>query len=82
MAHIRYIPPEEGGPELKALYDEFHDPDWDEWDNILRIHSHSPAAWRKDYDYYRHIMRGPSPLSRAEREMVAVVVSALNRCHY
>jgi AhpD family alkylhydroperoxidase len=27
-------------------------------------------------------MRGPSPLSRAQREMLAVVVSAENECFY
>jgi len=27
-------------------------------------------------------MYGPSDLSRAEREMIAVVVSPVNACHY
>jgi len=27
-------------------------------------------------------MHGPSGLSLAEREMMAVVVSSINRCHY
>jgi AhpD family alkylhydroperoxidase len=27
-------------------------------------------------------MHGPSPLSRAQREMLAVVVSRANDCHY
>ncbi|MCA1605632.1 MAG: carboxymuconolactone decarboxylase family protein [Acidobacteria bacterium] len=27
-------------------------------------------------------MRGPSGLSRVQREMIAVVVSAANHCHY
>jgi alkylhydroperoxidase family enzyme len=31
---------------------------------------------------YVAAMRGPSPLSRAQREMLAVVVSAANDCFY
>ena len=37
---------------------------------------------RRSIDLYREIMFGPSELSRAERELVAVVVSAANNCHY
>ena len=29
-----------------------------------------------------HLMRGPSGLSRVEREMIAVVVSKANDCYY
>jgi alkylhydroperoxidase family enzyme len=82
MAYIRYVPPEEGGPELKALYEKFHDSDWDCVDGILKIHSHDPTSWETSYAYYSHLMRGPSPLTRAQREMIAVVVSSLNRCLY
>ena len=31
---------------------------------------------------YLSIMYGPSPLSRAQREMMAVVTSQANDCHY
>ena len=51
-------------------------------DNILRIHSLNPRSLQVHYDLYRHLMYGPSDLSRAEREMIAVVVSRVNHCHY
>lgn len=51
-------------------------------DNILTIHSLNPASLRAHYDLYKVCMFGPSELSRSQREMVAVVVSATNRCHY
>lgn len=51
-------------------------------DHILKIHGLNPPSLAGHYDYYRTIMRGSSPLSRAQREMIAVVVSAVNRCHY
>lgn len=51
-------------------------------DHILKIHSLNPLSLTGHYEYYKWIMRGRSPLSRAQREMIAVVVSAVNRCHY
>jgi alkylhydroperoxidase family enzyme len=50
--------------------------------NILKVQSLNPAALRDHYALYRTIMFGDSPLSRAEREAVAVVVSLENECHY
>jgi hypothetical protein len=41
-----------------------------------------PAALRAHYDLYRTLMFGRSELSRAQREMIAVVVSKTNGCHY
>src|SRR5207244_9587976 len=32
--------------------------------------------------HYDELMRGESGLSKAQREMIAVVVSVTNRCHY
>jgi len=37
---------------------------------------------RASMDLYGAIMFGPSELSRAERELLAVVVSCTNDCHY
>lgn len=49
---------------------------------ILEIHSLHPAALLDHVRLYRTLMFGRSPLSRAERESIAVVVSAINRCFY
>jgi len=50
--------------------------------NILKVHSLSPAAMQNHLDLYMTIMFGKSGLSRAEREAIAVVVSANNDCAY
>jgi len=50
--------------------------------NILGVHSLHPSALSAHVDLYRTLMFGPSPLSRAERESIAVVVSAANDCFY
>lgn len=50
--------------------------------NILASHSLNQDALRAHLGLYRTIMFGPSPLSRSEREAMAVAVSAANDCHY
>lgn len=50
--------------------------------NILKVHSLNPDAMRNHLDLYMTIMFGKSGLSRAEREAIAVVVSATNECAY
>jgi uncharacterized peroxidase-related enzyme len=50
--------------------------------NILMVHSLNPDAMSNHLDLYMTIMFGKSGLSRAERESIAVVVSATNECAY
>lgn len=80
-AWIQVLGQGEETSELLAVYDEFNVAH-DEIDNILSIHSLSPASLRAHMQLYRNVMFGKSPLSRAEREMIAVTVSTLNGCHY
>ena len=51
-------------------------------DNVLASHSLNRQALDAYLALYRTIMFGPSGLSRAEREALAVCVSAANDCHY
>jgi alkylhydroperoxidase family enzyme len=53
-----------------------------EVDNILNIHSLNPESLEGHYGFYRSLMYGRSPLSRPEREVLAVAVSVRNECHY
>jgi alkylhydroperoxidase family enzyme len=50
--------------------------------NILASHSLNPEVLAAHVRLYRTIMFGDSPLTRTEREAVAVAVSAANDCHY
>lgn len=72
MAFIGYVP-EDQIPAADKVADQ---------DNILRIHGVHPSTMRLHYDLYVELMRGPGPLSRIQREMIAVAVSAANECHY
>ncbi|MDQ3963317.1 MAG: carboxymuconolactone decarboxylase family protein [Actinomycetota bacterium] len=51
-------------------------------DNVLASHSLNPEAMQAHLLLYRTIMFGTSPLTRSEREAMAVAVSAANDCHY
>ena len=50
--------------------------------NILKIMSRSPLALKESMRMYLAIMYGESELSRAQREMLATVVSKVNHCYY
>ena len=50
--------------------------------NVLKAHAFDIAKLNAFTALYNDLMLGESGLSKLEREMVAVVVSATNRCHY
>jgi alkylhydroperoxidase family enzyme len=79
MAYIPYVPHGEAEGLLGELYDRYGG---EKIDNIIRIHSLNPRSMRDHVDLYSHLMRGRSPLSREQREMLAVTVSSLNDCFY
>jgi len=81
-AWIEVIPEDEAEGELKALYEQEFDAERQGTDNILAVHSLNPPTLRAHADLYHTVMHAKSPLSRTEREMVAVVVSVINHCHY
>ncbi|MCL5776553.1 peroxidase-related enzyme [Limibaculum sp. FT325] len=50
--------------------------------NVLVAYAHRPEKLRAFALMYNDLMLGPSGLSKLEREMIAVAVSAENRCWY
>ena len=50
--------------------------------NIVKAMSLNAETLRASMDLYRAVMFGRSELSRAQRELLAVVVSCVNDCHY
>jgi len=81
VAWINIIPEEEAERELKELYDQNMEP-WGGVDNIIKIHSLSPESLKGHVALYKAVMYGKSLIPRPDREMIAVVVSAVNKCHY
>jgi uncharacterized peroxidase-related enzyme len=81
MPWIKVIEPEDATGELKQEYDAAAERAGKVF-NILKVQSLNPGALRASMQMYRATMFGPSGLSRAEREMLATVVSWANHCFY
>ena len=81
MAWIKVIDESDAQGELQGLYSKYTDSRGGV-DNILKIHSLNPPSLAAHYELYKTVMRGSRDLSRTRREMIAVVVSALNHCVY
>jgi uncharacterized peroxidase-related enzyme len=50
--------------------------------NVLKAYSFDQTKLRAFNNFYDDLMLGDSQLSKLEREMIGVVVSAANRCYY
>ena len=81
MAWIDVISPETASGELKQQYEDAIRRAGKIW-NIVSIMSQNHAAMKASMEFYIAIMIGPSKLSRSQREMLAIVVSAQNHCVY
>ena len=81
MAFINIIDEAQADGVLARIYDAARKRAGRVFD-ILKIQSQNPAALQGMMDLYAATVRGESPLTRAQREMLAVVVSRANNCHY
>ncbi len=81
VAWIRTVAETEATGYVKNIYEGFKaQRGW--IPNILKsttIRSDLTRGW---VTLFNTLMYGPSGLKRAQREMLAVVVSAVNHCHY
>ncbi|HEY3215272.1 MAG TPA: peroxidase-related enzyme [Candidatus Eisenbacteria bacterium] len=50
--------------------------------NVWRVHGLDPPGLEATYIYYRALMESPAPLTAAQAELIALVVSATNGCGY
>ena len=69
------------GP-LADLYAEVIDDTHSRVDNIMSIHSLNPMGLAAHHGLYRSAMAGTATLRKVERELIALVVSSENDCHY
>ena len=81
MAWIRTIPVAEATGALKRQYAAALERAGKVW-NIVSSMSLKPELLRTSIQLYKTLMFGPSGLSRAQREMIAVVTSRVNDCYY
>ena len=81
MAWIKLTSNEEATGLLKRQFDTAIERAGRVW-NIIRIMSPNPITLDASMKLYGSVMKGRSPLSRVQREMIATVVSAEVGCHY
>jgi len=82
MAWIDVVPDDEWTGELEPLYPQVVDPAHGRVDSIMAVHSINPRGLNAHNELYRSAMRGTSTLRKVERELIALVVSLENHCHY
>jgi uncharacterized peroxidase-related enzyme len=81
VPHIRLIEDEDADGVLREEYDAALERAGKIF-NVVKAMSPNPETLRASIGLYRQVMFGESGLSRQERELLAVVVSAANTCHY
>jgi hypothetical protein len=96
MTWIKTVPPAEADALLRQCYEavyalyppeyrvevpEVRRPDGGA-DSVVASHSLIPEVLRHAFSAYGALLSPDLPLSRRQHEMIATVVSALNRCFY
>jgi uncharacterized peroxidase-related enzyme len=81
VPHLRLIDEDEATGELRSQYEDAIGRAGKVF-NIVKAMSLNPRVLGASMGLYQAIMFGPSELTRAERELLAVVVSCANDCHY
>jgi hypothetical protein len=93
---IQTIPLPEADPELRRLYEQVYALYPNEYraevpavqrpdgsaDSVVAAHSLIPQAMLHAMSAYGVLLAPGLPLARRQHEMIATVVSALNRCFY
>lgn len=97
MTWIKTIPPEEADNALKKRYEEIYslypneykaevyavkNPYNESTDSVTHAHSLIPDAMQHAISTFGVLMADDLPLTRRQQEMIATVVSSLNRCFY
>ncbi len=90
MTWIRTIPMEEADEHLRRMIEaqramypgEYDSPVSPGGDSIVASHTLMPEALHHIFCAFGAMMSPDLPLSRAQHEMIATVVSAVNRCYY
>jgi len=82
VAWIDTIREDEWEDQLSELYGTLVSREHDRVDNIMQIHSLDPKAMEGHFGVYNAAMSGTKTLRKVERELIALVVSDINDCHY
>jgi len=83
MSWISPVSPEQAGAELRPVYERIAaQSSTGRVSNLWRTWGGDPSGLATLHAHYRAVLGEPAPLSAAQVEMIAVVVSATNGCGY
>lgn len=82
MSWIPIVPEDQAEGRLAELYEQTRDPEYGLVDRVIAVHSLHPEGLATHQELYAEVMKSTKTFRKVEREMVAVVVSKLNGCHY
>jgi alkylhydroperoxidase family enzyme len=68
--------------QLAELYGQVVDGEHGRVDHIMAVHSPNPRGLAAHHGLYESAMAGTATLRKVDREMIALVVSLENECHY
>ena len=81
MSFIHTIAESEAQEPLRAVYERLQQ-EFGFVPNIFKASSLNADILQAQIGLFSTLMAGPSNLTRAQREMIALVVSQTNRCRY
>ena len=82
MTWIERIADEKWTGDLAELKSKVADSRSGKIDNIMSVHSLDAGSMRAHMLLYQQAMKGTEGLPKVDREMIALVVSKINGCHY
>lgn len=82
MSWIETIDEGDARGRLAELYGRALDPHSGAVDNVLKVHALHPRGLAAHLELYKAAMHPTPGLTKADRELVAVVVSQANGCQY
>jgi hypothetical protein len=82
MVWIHTLDESEAGDELAAVYGKINGTRPGPIPNVLLAQSLRPETLEGHFDFYRKLMYGSSTMGLKRLEMIGVVVSRANGCHY
>ena len=82
MPWIETVPDDEWVGALAELHGAVVDRTYGRVDNIMAVHSLNPRGLAAHNALYGSAMAGTATMRKVDRELVALVVSLANECHY
>jgi uncharacterized peroxidase-related enzyme len=83
LSWIPLVNPDEAPEPVRAIYERIRShSSAGRVANVWKVQGHDDDALTAAFEHYRALMDDPAPLTKAQAELIALVVSATNGCGY